>query len=567
MYLPNLNLAPETKTPSSNRRIYTSADWASNYLVLNGEPFSLHEYPFYTSVYNQELGEEYSAMLLKTARQVAKSTTQANDLIKSLCLREHWKSLFITPSQEQTMRFVQTRFDAVLHSSPRLQGRWVTPDLASRVFLKQFANGSTCVFSYASTNADRIRGVSGDEVRYDEVQDIDYDEVIPVVRQVLANSNYKHEHFNGTPKTMENTIEQLWKQSSQTVWAIRCPACRKFTVLDTERCLGLNGPICVACGAYLDVRQGVWVDNVKYSSEYLGKRIKGYHISKPMLPANVPASMPPDARSQRIALRRWRDILSEHATFPTSKFMNEAMGVSDSTGARLFTKEELYQWCADRAVTCDPHALPSCDAIVAGVDWSGGGTGGKSRTGLWIWGVNRPAGSPSLRLHTRFYKKYPDEHPITGGIVEDILRICSLFEVQLVLGDAGGGALANSYLQAGLGIRAQQVQYEKSDLSKNGKPPLYWNKMDRYMAARTAMIDHYFAQLKNGRIKLAHPEQMENDAVFSDMLALYEETTKTGYRVWRKAAGVPDDLLHAQVFGWIAANIVMGNVDFTSHVA
>ena len=117
----------------------TAADWACNYLVLNGKKFSLADYPFYAGIYNQELGEDFSAMLMKTARQIAKSTTQANDQIKSLCLTPHWKELFITPSQEQTMRYVQTRFDAVLHGSPRLQGRWVTPDLASRVFLKQFA--------------------------------------------------------------------------------------------------------------------------------------------------------------------------------------------------------------------------------------------------------------------------------------------------------------------------------------------------------------------------------------------------------------------------------------------
>lgn len=563
MYVPSQQ-SLRSATPRAAPIQYTPASWAANYLVLNGSRFSLDEFPFLVGVYDQELGVDYDALLLKTGRQVAKSTTQANDLIMRLCLHPHWKSLFVTPSQEQTMRFVQTRFDAVLHSSPRLQGRWVTPDLASRVFLKQFGNGSTCVFSYASTSADRIRGVSADEVRYDEVQDIDYDEVIPVVRQVLANSNHKHEHFNGTPKTMENTIELLWQQSTQTVWAVRCPGCRKFSVLDNEKCLGLKGPICVSCGKYLDVRQGVWVDTVTYPAGYLGKRIKGYHVSKPMLTENVPASMPNTSLAQTIAMRRWRDILSEHATFPTAKFKNEALGVSDSTGARLFTEAELEQWCAQRPVVPDPHVLPSCDAIVAGIDWSGGGSMGKSRTVLWIWGVDRQAGSHSLRLHTRYFKVYPDEHPITGGIVEDILRLCTLFGVQLVLGDAGGGALANSYMQAGLGDRAQQVQYEKGETKQNGKPALYWNRQDRYMASRTKMIDHFFAQMKNGCIRLGHIEQMR--PVFKDMLALYEETTKTGYRVWRKTAGVPDDAVHAQVFGWIAANIVMGNARFDDQV-
>ena len=139
-----------------------------------------------------------------------------------------------------------------------------------------------------------------------------------------------------------------------------------------------------------------------------------------------------------------------------------------------------------------------------------------------------------------------------------------LFGVHLVLGDAGGGALANSYLTTALGSRAHQVQYEQTIGKQTKKPALYYNGRDRYMAARTKMIDHFFAQLKNGCMRFGNAEQME--PVFDDMLSLYEDESKTGQRVWRKAAGTPDDALHAQVFGWIAGNIVLGNLTFADDV-
>jgi hypothetical protein len=537
------------------------SDWVSEYLCLDGKPFSLKHYPFYRDVYDQV----HQATLLKTARQVAKSTCISNRMVMNSCLRPYWRQLFVAPSQEQTQRFSQSRYGRVLGLSPRLKGRWVAQDETSRVFYKSFKNGSETVLSYASDNPDRIRGVTADEVDYDEVQDILYDEVIPVVAEVMSNSDYKFEWFCGTPKTMENTIEKLWGWSTQSEWAVRCDACAKFSFLNSEKCIGKKGPICIACGAYLNVRTALWVDGVVYPAEYQGKRIKGYHISQFMLPRNVPASMPQDEKAQEIALRRWRAILEKYETYPSSKFKNEVIGLSDSTGSRLVTREELESFCTDFVVTEVPRHNRRYDGIVAGIDWSGGGAMGKSLTVLWIWGVRQGDGYHRLLLDTLYFKIYPENNPISSDILEDIMTKCKHFNVGLICSDAGGGALAHSYMQLAFGTRARQVQYRQAVTGSGNKPHFYWNKNDRYMADKTNMLDHFLVYVKNGGVSYANTKQM--DEVFRHMLSVYEDVSPSGQKIWRPTAGEPDDALHAQVFGWIAANLLVMNPMFTREVA
>lgn len=537
------------------------SDWVQNFLNLDGKPFSIANFPFSKDIYDQV----HPGMLLKTCRQVGKSTTVANLLIMNSCLRPFWKQLFVSPSQEQTQRFSQSRYGRVLSLSPRLRGAWVAMDETSRVFYKSFKNGSECVLSYAADDADRIRGVTAQEVFYDEVQAIDYDAVIPVVAEVMSSFDIAFERFCGTPKTMENTIERLWQDSTQTEWAVRCDSCRKFNIFLDDRCLGKRGPICLSCGAYVNVRNGLWVDGRVYPDGYTGKEIKGYHISQPMIPLNVPASMPQSGDAQEIAYGRWRRILAKYETYPSSKFKNEVMGLSDSMGARLITQEELEAFCTDFAITDVPLTHKRYDAIVAGVDWSGGGAEGQSLTVLYIWGVNAGSdGMHRLELDTLYFKIYPENNPISGGIVDDIITKCRHYQVDLIIGDAGGGALANDYLTAAFGQKARQVQYKATQGSGSTKPSFYWNKLDRFMAERTTMIDHFLVFVKNGGVRFANVKQMAE--AFRHVLSIYEDVSPSGQKIWRRTAGTPDDALHAMVFGWMAANLVMQNPMFTKEV-
>lgn len=538
------------------------SDFVTKFLYLDGKPFSLEHYPFYVDVYNGE----HDALLMKTSRQVAKSTTLSNFMIAESCGKPHFKSLFVSPSAEQTTKFSQTRVGKTIFYSPEIRSRWVSKDLSSRVFLKMFTNGSEIAFSYAADDPDRARGISADRVAYDEVQDILYDEVIPVVNESMSNSDYGFETYCGTPKSMENTIEQLWQWSTQTEWVMKCESCSKSQFYVTAKCIGKNGPVCLHCGAYINVRKGRWVDTNVYKPGYTGKRIKGYHISQFILPKNVPSAFSPGTRDYEIAVKRWSKMLQKYETYPEFRFKNEVIGVSDAVGTRLVSKEDLEALCKDYYVDDVPSAqsaLGSVRTVVAGVDWSGGGMQGNSRTVLWIWGVTSGTEQHNFKLKTLYFKIYPETNPISGGVVDHICKMCEHYKVELVMGDAGEGALANANLRERLGShRAMQVQYRGGGGgSGNAIRPFVWNKVDRFLADRTMMIDHFFMYVKRGGVIYPSIKQMQ--MVIKDMLNEYEEVTSNGRKVWRHAPSQPDDALHAQIFGWIAAKYATMDPLFT----
>ncbi len=141
--------------------------------------------------------------------------------------------------------------------------------------------------------------------------------------------------------------------------------------------------------------------------------------------------------------------------------------------------------------------------------------------------------------------------------MKEIVKICRDFNVALVAGDAGVGAVSNAMLVDALGLdKVVQIQY--GAVSKH----LKWNNKDRYMADRTAAIDSMMMDYKQGRVVFAKKKQMK--AAIDDILAEYEEVTKRGQgrRIWNCFPTTPDDALHAQVFGRLAMQIATGQVEF-----
>ncbi len=496
--------------------------------------------------------------LFMTGRQVAKSTSLANFDILECAVIPHFKTMYVSPSKEKTVIFSTTRVAKVMRYSPHISRRFLTSDLSDRVLQKQFTNGSVMHFMYADEDPERLRSVSSDRNLWDECQDVLYDPVIIVGNETMANSSYGFETYAGTPKTMENTIQSLWEQSTQSQWVIKCDACGQHQYVDTVRSIGKEGIICLKCGEYLDSFRGQWLDlNRPKEMEYEPAfALHGFHMPQLILPANLPKAVERHGFSSSIVERaheRWTRILVKmnDPNYSQTLFKNEVMGVSDSLGERMITKEELEAICTQRVLLPIPNRaqMSGFKHIVGGVDWSGGGSDGVSRTVLWIWGFRAGIN----KLVTLFYKIYPGANPVNS--IEDIALSCAAYNVSLVVGDAGGGAIANNLLQKRLGFhRVTQVQY--------GAPAraLTFNGEDRYIANRTTLIDNYLMLLKN---KQAEFGKMEDMAIaIDDILNEYEEVTSAGKKVWRHSPQKSDDCLHAGLFGWVAHKIVAGDLRF-----
>jgi hypothetical protein len=513
---------------------YTRSHLAERLLHLDGAPFSLKDYPFYYGVYNTDARET----LLKTGRQVAKSTYCSNLMIVDSIRIPHFKTLYVTPTREQTSKFSNTRLTKTIHYSPYIRKNYVDPALTNNVLLQILKNGSTMVLSYAMDDPDRVRGNTADRDLIDEVQDVHFEAVIPVVKECMSASKYAYMAYCGTPKSMENTIEHLWQLSSKTEWVMKCESCGSHQFVDSPRSLGRSGVICIKCGKGLNVRNGFWYD---FNPNY---HIKGFHVSQPMLPVNNEIQ------------ERWDRIIEKLETYSESKFKNEVLGVSDAIGTRFISQDELLAMCEDYYV---PDALPlpaaiaeDCQFVTGGVDWSGGGNEYVSRTVCWVWGYTKDA-----KYKTLYYKIFPGNNPIAD--VEEVARIFNQCRCDIVVGDAGEGAVANSHLMRVLGAhRVFQMQY--GAFFKLMK----WNKKDRYLIDRTAAIDSFMLVLKHqGCI---YPNSAQMLIPFQDMLNEYEESTMMGVggvsrKVWRHAPSAPDDCLHAQVFAWLAMKIARQDLE------
>ena len=486
-------------------------------LELDGDRFSLNDYPFYHALYKGE----WPSTLLMCGRQVGKSVSAAAFSVCESVAIPHFKTLYIAPTLKQTSTFSNTRVSKLVRHSPGIKALMgaVTSD---NVFLKVLGNGSELIFNYASDDPDRVRGISADRVIYDEVQDIDYDAVVPVVNECLANSKYGFVSYMGTPKTQENTIQFIWDNSSQSEWCVKCDACSKYSFYRTVDGVGKTGPICLHCKKNVDPRNGMWVDMKK---EYY---TKAFHVPQIILPANAEHG------------NRWERILNKLDTYSDTKFKNEVLGVSDSVGSRLISMEELHRACKSRQ--------SASGFVCGGVDWSGGGSKGLSRTVSWVF-----SRSPGGKFVCHHYHIYKDVNPVDA--VDRIAQTFRDHQVALVMGDAGEGALANSLLTKKLmGTPVYQCQYGSSS------KPLKWNGVDRYLVDRTTLIDCFFLDIKQGRIQFLSQSEMKE--AFDDFLALYEEVMPSGKKVWRHSPNSPDDCLHAAVFSWAACKILTHDLSF-----
>ena len=147
------------------------------------------------------------------------------------------------------------------------------------------------------------------------------------------------------------------------------------------------------CQAYLDPFNACWVDLCpidKNKDEDELTKLKGFHLNQLIMPHNVPKAMERyGEEAVQTARHRWRRILTKYKESPPVVFRNEVLGVSDAIGTRMISKDELEALCNesrpfDQFPT--PAAWEGIVKCVGGVDWSGGGTSGVSRTVLGIWG-------------------------------------------------------------------------------------------------------------------------------------------------------------------------------------
>ena len=122
-----------------------------NLLHLNGAPFSFEGRGYLIPIYDRN----DENILLKTARQVEKTTFLGNNLTIDSAVIPYNKSLYVSPSHTQTRQFSNEKLKPSIEQSPLIRKYLQDSSVSMQVFEKGFTNGSYIFLRSAFRTADR----------------------------------------------------------------------------------------------------------------------------------------------------------------------------------------------------------------------------------------------------------------------------------------------------------------------------------------------------------------------------------------------------------------------------
>lgn len=522
--------------------------WVHNIIHLNGKKFDFDGRDYLMPIYDANDKE----IILKTGRQVEKSTFLGNNLAILCAIQSFFKCLYVSPSHSQTRQFSNEKLKTVLEGSPLIRRYLQDSRVSSQVFEKSFTNGSFIFLRSAFLSADRARGISADMLCIDEFQDILISNV-PVMAQCLSHSKHGYHLYTGTPKSFDNTIEIYWETSSQNEWMVACSHCsgatgKKWNYLDHKN-IGTAGVICKYCGKPLDVTGGQWQSSKN-------SRLKGYRIPQLMVPW---IAGNPD---------QWGKLLYNYENYPESQFFNEVLGLSYDNASKPITRADVLNNCRSSLDFVDPYNLTpnSKDwklvrkmTLFAGVDWGEGndGTGtdimGKIKTASYtVLTIGGYVGEKKFRVV--FMKRYMGKEVDPDFVVADIIKICKALGVKMIGTDWGHGWGVNNRLFRQYGPkRCAQFMYVD-----NQKEVRKWDPVGfKVQLMRNHVMSEVFYQFKEGKYLFPSLEKWEHFA--KDMFNISVEYIEYNRRIrYVHRPSDPDDWFHSLLYSKQAAEMYYG---------
>jgi len=431
------------------------------------------------------------------------------------------------------------------------------------VLHRSFHNHSKMLFSFAFLNADRIRGISADKMAVDEVQDMNH-EHIPIIRETMSASPWAFRQFTGTPKTLDNTLEALWGESSQAEWFVPCMHCTTNGAptwniptmeFHLEKMIGPYRPdiseahpatICHKCGKAISPRLGRWVH--RYPDRIWDQA--GYHVPQVIMPLHYAK---PD---------KWAELLAKMAgkgNTPLNVFFNEVLGESYDTAAKLVTLTEIdaVSNLGENTINAARARRGMYSMVVLAVDWGGGGEKGLSFTTAAVLGMRRD-GTIEVIYGKRLLT--PHDHLREA---REIKQLWEIFKPTILAHDyTGAGALRETFLiQAGVPTRATMpCQYVRSASQQPcyHVAPTLQHPRSHYRVDKSRSLLLTCAMIKCRRLKFFNKDHnsKEDPGLIWDFLALVEDkvTTMAAGEIYRitKQPGFTDDFAQAVNLGCVA---------------
>lgn len=525
-----------------------ASHFIEKYLVDNERrKQSLDNFPMMRQIYDNLP----SQLLLKCSRKTLKSTLLSNIICLNTIRWADYKMLYVSP-QEAITKYFSSAYVAPRFASPELKKIFIKGWEKNDVYVKLHGDtNSEILFKYANVDATRCRGPATDHNFHDEVQDMIF-EILPIIGETMSMSRFKRECFAGTPLTTDNTINELWRRSTQLEWASKCEGCNHWNMLieenDPIKMIRQEGLSCSACGKLLDTSKGEWVSSLTDPSAV---ELVGYHLAQPILP------------HYNTSAKSWKKIYNKvtDGSYGMYQIYNEVFGLAYDVGSKPITREELEALCVLGPIKdeygnnriFEENKNTYVSRIFIGVDW--GVSTITSRT-AYVYGAIRGDGRFEV-FDCGVYKTTDHEEHI-----KDIAAKSNKLNAIAVV-DSGPDTV-RGYM---LGDRTAQdrilmVRYTNGKLVQaydmpTGAPD--W-KSNRYLLHRSDCLSFTIRMLKAG--KVLFPAKEDVNQCFEDILSEFIETKESNLvaeLIYSHPPLKPDDFLHALTFALVAAYTSMGD--------
>jgi intein/homing endonuclease len=458
----------------------------------------------------------------------SKSTSIANIMITNSAMIPGYKSLYVSPTVDQTKIFSHDRVTPVIESSPFIKTYFTNSSLVQNVFMKQFLNGSSLYLRYALLTADRLRGMSTDHNLFDEVQDMRLD-LIPIIQESMSRSMYKRTLYSGTPKRTQGTLASLWKRSNKGEYVIKCVSCNFWNILG-ESNIGPIGPICTKCGRHLDIKIGQWVSTYSLSQE-------------------------PDLQGYRVCLLHFsgapwvdwkRDVLEKQRHFSRAYFANEVLALEHDEGASPVTMDDIRACCDPNLVmTEEPSALDRSYTNVMGIDY-GPINSENSYTVIVCLQLRGDV------VHVVYAKRFMGKEADFSFIHSEVPRLMGKWNCSQLAADYGMGEASNSEIRSKVGFQ-QVIAFQHLHAQKE---KIKWNpKMPAYTLNRNQILGEFFTRVKKKKILFPRFEDFETFAV--DMMNVQMKFDEERNSMSYINIGA-DDFVHAATYALTALELFHG---------
>ena len=532
-------------------------------LTIKGKPYHLRDcgrdylFEIYRYIAFQAPLETGLSTVVVKGRQVEMSTTATALSLYFMCGSSytHLIGLHAFPILEQAQKYSNKSFDglvqdsvngvlvkkrAIDHKSKKIQNSVITA--IYNVRQKDFVHGNTLYIEGASQEGDRLRGMPADFILYDEVQDW-FKQAIDTVQESVSHSvlgppGYGLEMMFGTPKNKKDEFFEIWQDSDQRVYHLKCIYCGHYFPITLENfktgfmveCCDNTGKGCRQLqDKRLAVVGGKWVPT---KSTHLRR---GYHISQLLIPTITRESIAKkfETKSRRAFVN---EILGEFYSG-----LEEALSFKDVM-IHTVKEPDTKEWKFPTHITDYPTWM--------GIDW-GGRLSGENDTGTGSYTVvliisAMPLNKIKLEFVCRSDIADPDEQ------IEFISRLIRKYNVKDVCADAGYGYNEIKRLQTIWQDRVRAV-YSSQNIKK---VYTYNQEMNAVTIDLCRVEEEFFDALIQDKFcfPYAQPEKVEwlVEHISNIEIEIRKQGGMLRKRFLKKSVTKPIDGLMALVYAFVA---------------